>query len=73
MDWSPEDKRRSVAREGEATSPRAAMADYRNMDNENEPDRHYRDTDKPARCLRLRDRESPLARAETSMTRRECE
>ena len=76
VEWSPEDNRRSVLPERERLHPpRAAtsMADYRNMDNEDDPDRRYRDTDRPARRLRSRERESSLPRAETSMTRRERE
>ena len=76
VEWSSEDNRRSVLSERERLHPpRAAtsMADYRNIDNEDDPDRRYRDTDRPARRLRSRDRESSLPRAETSMTRRERE
>jgi hypothetical protein len=76
VEWSPEDNRRSVLPERERLHPpRAAtsMADYRNMDNEDDPDRRYRDIDRPARRLRSRDRDSSLPRAETSLTRRERE
>jgi hypothetical protein len=75
VDWSPEDKRSVLPERERFHPPRAAtsMADYRNMDNEDDPDRRYRDTDRPARRLRSRDQESSLARAETSMTRRERE
>ena len=65
VDWSPEIKRSVLPERERLHPPRAAtsMADYRNMDNEDDPDRR----------LRLRDRESSLPRAETSMTRREHE
>ena len=75
VDWSPEDKRSVLPERERLHPPRAAtsMANYRNMDNEDDPDSRYRDTDGPARRLHSRDRESSLARAETSMTRRERE
>ena len=75
VDWSPENKRSVFPEREKLHPPRAAtsMADYRNMDNEDDPDRRYRDTDRPTRRLRSRDRESSLPRAETSLTRRERE
>ena len=75
VDWSPEEKRSVLPERERLLPPRAAtsMASYRNMDNEDDPDRRYRDTDRPARRLRSRDGESSLARAETSMSRRERE
>ena len=75
VDWSPEEgERKSVLPERERRYPsRAAtsMANYRYLDKEDDPD--YRGTDSPARQLPLRNRESSLARAEASMTRRERE
>ena len=56
-----------------STRPSTSMADYRNMDHEDDRGHRYRDTDRPARRLRSLDRESSLPRAETSMTRRERE
>ena len=75
VDWSPEDKKSVLPERERLHPPRAAtsMAVYRNMDNEDDPDRRYRDTDRPARRLTSRDRESSSARAEVSMTRRERE
>ena len=77
VDWSPEDEgRSSVLPERERRHPPRAttsMANYRYMDKEDDPDRRYRDTDRPARQLPSRDRESSLARAEASMARRERE
>ena len=70
VDWSPEDNRSMLPER--LHSPRAAatsIADYRNMDNEDDPDRRYRDTDRPASRLRSRDRESSLARAGSSFSR----
>ena len=75
VEWSPVEKRSVLPERERLHPPRAAtsMADYRNKDSEDDPDRRYRDTDRPARRLGSRDRESSLARAETSMTRRERE
>ena len=75
LDWSPEDKRTVLPERERLHPPRAAtsMAVYRNMDDEDGLDRRNRDTDRPARRFRSQDRESPLPRAETSITRRESE
>jgi len=79
VDWNPEDEERRSAlpeREKERPHPpRAAtsMANYRYLDKEDDQDRRYRDTDRPARQLSSRERESSLARVESSLTRRERE
>ena len=71
VEWSPEVNKRSLLPEREKPhSPRVTISV---VDNEDDPDRRYRDAGRPAHRLPSRDRENSLPRAEISMARRESE